>query len=210
LRAATKMTPLPFIRRNVACRRSSSTAPRSGVLRTTGSRTRARSAPLAARTTAEAPRRPSDGTAAPPSCSHRTSAWLTKRSGCAPVKTTGWTLGSRPTRSTNSSSWWAISRPEQGVRAAVDPDDQDGSAVLDLEMALIFVCHGSSFRGRVLLPSRCSSHDRNHPHEPEENRNFRRASSPRERRAVRTALRAQEAGCEPGGPVSTVGTYSSS
>jgi len=41
-------------------------------------------------------------------------------------------------------------------------------------------------------------------------RNFRRASSPRERRAVRTAVRAQEAGCEPGGPVSTVGTYSSS
>ena len=29
-------------------------------------------------------------------------------------------------------------------------------------------------------------------------------------RAVRTAVRAQEAGCEPGGPVSTVGTYSSS
>src|SRR6266511_4992981 len=39
---------------------------------------------------------------------------------------------------------------------------------------------------------------------------FRRALSPRERRAVRTAVRAQEAGCEPGGPVSTVGTYSSS
>ena len=41
-------------------------------------------------------------------------------------------------------------------------------------------------------------------------REFRRALSPRERRAVRTAVRAQEAGCEPGGPVSTVGTYSSS
>ena len=39
---------------------------------------------------------------------------------------------------------------------------------------------------------------------------FWRASSPRERRAVRTAMRAHEAGCEPGGPVSTVGTYSSS
>lgn len=39
---------------------------------------------------------------------------------------------------------------------------------------------------------------------------FWRASSPRERRAVRTAVRAQETGCEPGGPVSTVGTYSSS
>jgi hypothetical protein len=60
--------------------------------------------------TVEAPCRPSEGTAAPPSCSHRTSAWLTNRSGCAPVKTTAWTLGSRSTRSTNSSSWLAISR----------------------------------------------------------------------------------------------------
>jgi hypothetical protein len=33
------------------------------------------------------------------------------------------------------------------VRAAVDPDDQDGSAVLDLEVALVFVCHEFSFRG---------------------------------------------------------------
>jgi hypothetical protein len=35
---------------------------------------------------------------------------------------------------------------EQAVRAAVDPDDQHGSAVLDLEVALVFVCHGSSSR----------------------------------------------------------------
>ena len=38
----------------------------------------------------------------------------------------------------------------------------------------------------------------------------RRAISPRERHAVRTAVRAHKAGREPGGPVSTVGTYSSS
>ena len=37
---------------------------------------------------------------------------------------------------------------EQGVRAAVDPDDQDGSAVLDLEVAPVIVCHEFSFRGR--------------------------------------------------------------
>jgi hypothetical protein len=30
------------------------------------------------------------------------------------------------------------------VRAAVDPDDQDGSAVLDLEVAHVLVCHGLS------------------------------------------------------------------
>jgi hypothetical protein len=33
------------------------------------------------------------------------------------------------------------------VRAAVDPDDQDGSALLDLEVALVFVCDEFSFRG---------------------------------------------------------------
>jgi hypothetical protein len=37
---------------------------------------------------------------------------------------------------------------EHAVRAAVDPDDQDGSAVLHLEVALVFVCHGFSFRVR--------------------------------------------------------------
>ena len=37
------MTPLAFMRKNVACRRSSWAAPRSGVLRRTGSGTRARS-----------------------------------------------------------------------------------------------------------------------------------------------------------------------
>ena len=30
---------------------------------------------------------------------------------------------------------------EQAVRAAVDPGDQDGSAVLDLEVAFVLVCH---------------------------------------------------------------------
>jgi hypothetical protein len=34
------------------------------------------------------------------------------------------------------------------VRPAGDPDDQDGSAVLDLEVALVFVCHEFSFRAR--------------------------------------------------------------
>ena len=31
---------------------------------------------------------------------------------------------------------------EQAVRSAVDPHDQDGSAVLDLEVAVVSVCHG--------------------------------------------------------------------
>ena len=38
---------------------------------------------------------------------------------------------------------------EQGVRAAVDPDDQDGSAVLDLKMSRVLVCHGFSFSPSV-------------------------------------------------------------
>jgi hypothetical protein len=42
---------------------------------------------------------------------------------------------------------------EQGVRTAVDPDDQDGSAVLDLEMALVFAGQGLSFRIRWALTS---------------------------------------------------------
>ncbi len=34
---------------------------------------------------------------------------------------------------------------EQAVRAAVDPHDQDGAAVLDLEVAVVLVCHGCCF-----------------------------------------------------------------
>jgi len=34
------------------------------------------------------------------------------------------------------------------MRAAVDPSDQDGSAVLDLEPALVFVCYEFYFCGR--------------------------------------------------------------
>src|SRR6058998_1068150 len=62
---------------------------------------------------AEAPRSPTEGVAAPPCCSHRTSAWLMNRVGCVPVMTTAWTFGSWSTRSTNSSSWLAISRPNK-------------------------------------------------------------------------------------------------
>jgi hypothetical protein len=35
---------------------------------------------------------------------------------------------------------------EQAVRAAVDPHDQDRSAVLDLKVAGALVCHGFCFR----------------------------------------------------------------
>ena len=68
---------------------------------------------LASRSAAEALRRPNFGFTAPPSCSHRTSAWLTNRPGRAPVNTTAWTLGSRSTRSTNSSSSLAMSTPNK-------------------------------------------------------------------------------------------------
>jgi hypothetical protein len=68
-------------------------------------------------------------------------------------------LGMRPREDDGMDAWVAVEpvhqclqlvgdvEAEHAVRAAVDPDDQDGSAVLDLEVALVFVCHGSSFRG---------------------------------------------------------------
>src|SRR5205814_51772 len=70
---------------------------------------------------------------------------------------------------------------------------------------------GVGVSGRVSSPTPVaeptpSQRDACRPH----GESFRRALSPHERRAARTAARAQEAGCEPGGPVSTVGTYSSS
>src|SRR3989440_3431688 len=64
--------------------------------------------------------------------------------------------GMRPCEDDGMDAWVAVDpvhqllqlvgdvEAEQAVRAAVDPDDQDGSAVLDLEMALVFVCHGFS------------------------------------------------------------------
>jgi hypothetical protein len=67
-------------------------------------------------------------------------------------------------------------------------------------------CHAACLQSRMTSPSRPA----NVSARSSSWWGFRRASSPRERRAVRTAVRAQEAGCEPGGPVSTVGTYSSS
>src|SRR6266542_505439 len=118
LRAATKVTPLPFIRRNVACRRSSSTAPRSGVLHTTGSRAPAVS--MADEPPGMGPRE-DDGM----------DAWVA----IDPVHQLLQPVGDV--------------EAEQAVRATVDPDDQDGPAVLDLEVALVFVCHGSSFPGRA-------------------------------------------------------------
>ncbi|BBC29723.1 hypothetical protein SGFS_010170 [Streptomyces graminofaciens] len=39
---------------------------------------------------------------------------------------------------------------EQLVRAAVDPDDKDGSAVLDLQMTLVFVWHGFCSRAEFM------------------------------------------------------------
>jgi hypothetical protein len=67
-------------------------------------------------------------------------------------------LGMRPRDDDGMDTWVAVDpahqrlqlvgdvEAEQAVRAAVDPDDQHGSAVLDLEPALVFLCHG------VLLP----------------------------------------------------------
>jgi hypothetical protein len=62
-------------------------------------------------------------------------------------------LGMRPCEDDGMDAWVAVGpvhqllqlvgdvEAEQAVRAAVDPDDQDGSAVLDLEVALVFACH---------------------------------------------------------------------
>jgi hypothetical protein len=67
-------------------------------------------------------------------------------------------LGMRPRENDCMDAWVAVDsvherlqligdvEAEQAVRAAVDPDDQHGSAVLDLEPAFVFVCHGPSFR----------------------------------------------------------------
>jgi hypothetical protein len=65
-------------------------------------------------------------------------------------------FGMRPCEDDGMDAWVAVDpvhqrlelvgdvEAEHAVRAAVDPDDQDGSAVLDLEVALVLVCHGSS------------------------------------------------------------------
>ena len=54
------------------------------------------------------------------------------RSGCAPVKTTACTSGSLSTRSDQLLELVGELQAEQSVRAAVDPDDLNGSAVLDV------------------------------------------------------------------------------
>ena len=129
------MTPLAFIRMNVACRRSSWTAPRSGVLRSTGSGTRARSTPRARR---------SDGRGA-------ASVQLRDRSALflqpPHVGMADEPAGTRAGEHDGMDVWIAVDavhqlvelvgdvEAEQAVWAAVDPHDQDGSAVLDLEVA---------------------------------------------------------------------------
>ena len=136
------MTPLAFIRKNVACKRSSWAAPRSGVLRTTGSGTRARSTPLARRRTAEAPRRLK--------LRDRSTLFLQPPH----VGMADEPAGTRPGEHDGVDAWIAVDvihqlvelvgdvEAEQAVLAAVDPHDQDGSAILDLEVAVVSVCHG--------------------------------------------------------------------
>ena len=135
------MTPLAFIRKNVACRRSSWTAPRSGVLRTTGSGTRARSAPLADAC---------DGRGAASTQLRDRSALLLQPPHVSmadePART-------RPGKHDGMHAWIAVDavhqllelvgdvEAEQAVLSAVDPNDQDGSAILDLKVA----AHGVSF-----------------------------------------------------------------
>jgi hypothetical protein len=60
------------------------------------------------------------------------------------VKTTAWTFGVAVDPVHKLLQLVGDIEAEQAVRAAVDPDDQDGSAALHLEVALVFVCHGLS------------------------------------------------------------------
>ena len=152
LSAATKMTPLAFIRKNVACRRSSWTAPRSGVLRTTGSGTRA----VTPRAT-----RGNGGGAAPAQLRDRSTLFLQPPH----VGVADGPAGTRPGEHHGMDAWIAVDavhqlvelvgdvEAEQAVRAAVYPHDQDRSAVLDLEVALVLVCHGFAFVGVVSCPA---------------------------------------------------------
>ena len=67
-------------------------------------------------------------------------------------------LGMRPGEDDGMDAWVAVDpvhllagwrcRGRTSREGRRRPDDQDGSAVLDLEVALVFVCHEFSFRAR--------------------------------------------------------------
>ncbi len=76
------------------------------------------------------------GFTAPPCAATRTSAWLTNRSGRAPVKHDGMDAWARLTPVHQFVELIGDLGTEQAVGATVDPHDQSGSAVLDVEVTV--------------------------------------------------------------------------
>ena len=136
------MTPLAFIFMNVACKRSSWPAPRSGVL----SHNR-----LGDAGAVHASGQPQNGRgAASVQLRDRSTLFLQPpHVGMAdePART-------RAGEHDGMDAWITVDAvhqlielvgdvdPEQAVGAAVDPHDQGGAAVLDLEVAVVLLCHG--------------------------------------------------------------------
>jgi hypothetical protein len=109
LSAAMKIVPLAFILRKVACTLSSWRSVLSRVRWAIEFTPGILLIAVAKRDTTRPRRVLICGNPTPPCCSQVTSAWLRKRSGCAPVKTTARMFGSLSARSTSSLSCWAIS-----------------------------------------------------------------------------------------------------
>ena len=106
--------------------------------------------PLASLSAAEAPRRPNFGFTAPPSCSHRTSAWLTNRPASRPGEHDAMDAGVAVDTVDEHVEFVSGVEAEQAMRPAVDAYDQNRAAVLDVEVLVVLVCHGCGFRGAWL------------------------------------------------------------
>ena len=139
------MTPLAFMRKNVACRRSSWAAPRSGVL----SQNRLGDAGAVY---ASGQAQNGRGAASAQVRDRGTLCLQPPHVGMADEP-----AGTRAGEHDGVDAWITVDAvhqlielvgdvdAEQAVRAAVDPHDQGGAAVLDLEVAVVLVCHGFCF-----------------------------------------------------------------